>query len=150
MQKREQLARERNERMDKILAKEMKSKEYFKKKYYSCLNRLKAAEKKLSAEDGCEISDFRKILNNRFSQDQADAIIHSHKRYPKWSNETLMLGQRLRSACGTSGYEQLLKEKFPLPSIRTLTRHAESSKLPAGENQEIQKSAEGSSSNVKV
>ena len=42
-----------------------------------------------------------------------------------WSNETIKRALQLRFACGTSGYETLLRQGYPLPSICTLQRHTE-------------------------
>lgn len=135
-QKEEQM-KKKIDAADKQLAKEMKSRINLKRKYDACCKRLETIEKKVSEVNRFEDS-VRKKLSVFLTKDQIDALIYGFKRYPKWSNETLSLGYRLRFACGSSGYTQLLKEKWPLPSIRTLTRKVENFKFCGGElNKEI-------------
>ena len=40
----------------------------------------------------------------------------------KWSRETIEKALRLKFACGKTGYELLLEQGQPLPSIATLRR----------------------------
>lgn len=128
----EELSKKRYAQLEKLFAQEHKSKIYFRNKYYASEKRLQKALEKVSLEENCDISSLREILSKRFTADQVNDIIYSHKRYPKWSNQTLMMAYRLRFACGSSGYEQMLKENYPLPSIRTLTRHVEFFKFVPG------------------
>lgn len=43
-----------------------------------------------------------------------------------------MKAYKLRFACGNSGYQELLNQGYPLPSIRTLTRKLENLKFEPG------------------
>lgn len=56
---------------------------------------------------------------------------------PRWCNNTLIQAYRLKFACGSNGYEELLRNHFPLPSLRTLRRHLENLKLLPGVSNEV-------------
>ena len=43
----------------------------------------------------------------------------------RWSSATVKKALQLRFACGATGYNLLLKQQFPLPSLRTLQRRME-------------------------
>lgn len=43
----------------------------------------------------------------------------------------------MKFSCGTSGYLELLKQRHPLPSLRTLTRRLENLKFRSGLIDEI-------------
>jgi hypothetical protein len=50
----------------------------------------------------------------------------------KWSNDTVTKALKLKFACGSSGYEELLKQNFPYPSVRTLQRRLKRLKFNSG------------------
>eukprot|EP00094_Tigriopus_californicus_P012753 TCALIF_12328-PA protein Name:"Similar to T Transposable element P transposase (Drosophila melanogaster)" AED:0.10 eAED:0.10 QI:0/0.5/0.33/0.66/1/1/3/150/465 len=50
----------------------------------------------------------------------------------RWTNTTIKQGLKLRFACGQSGYDALLKQKFPLPSLRTLQRRTKDISFDSG------------------
>lgn len=60
-----------------------------------------------------------------FHRDQIEALRRPSTRFRKWSNTTVTKALRLRFACGTTGYEELIKHHMPLPSLRTLRRRLE-------------------------
>lgn len=76
-------------------------------------------------------------ISNIFNEDQLCLLSEKYKKMPKWCNGTLIKAYKLKFACGTAGYEELLKVNFPLPSIRTLTRKLESLKFKSGIISEI-------------
>ena len=39
-----------------------------------------------------------------------------------WSNETVQKALQLKFTCGATGYELLIEQGVPLPSVRTLQR----------------------------
>lgn len=71
-------------------------------------------------------------FNKIFNLDQIHLIKSGNKKVRKWSTSTLKTAFQIRFACGISGYEELLRLKYPLPSIRTLTRHLEHIKFNSG------------------
>ena len=50
----------------------------------------------------------------------------------KFTNKSLLKGIRLRLSCGSTGYENLLKQGIKLPSARTLQRRTEHLKFESG------------------
>ena len=65
-----------------------------------------------------ESKAFDKIL----AKDQREALIRGTTRGSKWSDETVKKALALRLACGSTGYEKLIKTGTPLPSFRTQQR----------------------------
>ncbi|XP_059093253.1 uncharacterized protein LOC131888421 isoform X2 [Tigriopus californicus] len=65
-----------------------------------------------------------------------------------WSSETIKRALQLRLSCGISGYETLLQQGYPLPSIRTLQRRTEHIQSDSGgpsEGLEVMKLKENTS-----
>jgi len=54
--------------------------------------------------------------------DQVKALRRKSNRGAQWNKETVKNGLKLHFACGPSGYKELLMQKYPLPSPRTLRR----------------------------
>lgn len=50
----------------------------------------------------------------------------------RWTNKTVRQGLKLRFACGQSGYNALIEQKFPLPSVRTLQRRTQDIEFESG------------------
>lgn len=71
-------------------------------------------------------------LKNIFQEDQMKYLTLGYKKVPKWCSDTLLKALKLRFACGTSGYEEILKLNFPFPSVRTLVRKMENLKFKPG------------------
>ena len=74
---------------------------------------------------------FKKI----FGDDQIQFL--QKGRVKKWSDETIKKGIKLRFACGTRAYEDLIKDGYPLPSVRTLQKRSEHLKFEPGCFEEI-------------
>uniref|UniRef100_UPI00358F37A6 zinc finger protein 234-like n=1 Tax=Myxine glutinosa TaxID=7769 RepID=UPI00358F37A6 len=60
-----------------------------------------------------------------FIKDQLDKLGCTDTRGSKWSRETVRKALQLRLACGATGYELLLAQNQPLPSMRSLRRRLE-------------------------
>ncbi|XP_011874574.1 PREDICTED: THAP domain-containing protein 2-like [Vollenhovia emeryi] len=75
-------------------------------------------------------------LQEIFTNDQITAL-KNNRRVQKWTNETIMKALRLRFACGITGYEELRRQKFPLPGLRTLRRKVENFKFKSGISDDI-------------
>ncbi|KAL7298978.1 hypothetical protein TKK_0008076 [Trichogramma kaykai] len=71
-------------------------------------------------------------LKNIFQEDQLKYLTLGYKKVPKWCSDTLLKALKLRFACGTSGYEEILNLNFPFPSVRTLVRKMENLKFKPG------------------
>lgn len=60
-----------------------------------------------------------------FNQDQLASLTRVSNRGSKWSEETIKKALQLHFSCGSTGYTNLLDQKQPLPSSRTLKRRVE-------------------------
>ena len=101
-------------------------------------NQLNAARKKIQRlEKKVCTSSMNESISKIFNEDQMKFLSNLYKKIPRWCNETIVKALKLRFACGTSGYEELLKQKFPLPSVRTLTKRLENLKFSSGINEEV-------------
>ncbi|XP_011167115.1 uncharacterized protein LOC105200996 isoform X2 [Solenopsis invicta] len=115
----EEQLREINKKLDlanKIILKSNKSNNVLKKH----IKRLTTMKNNLKHHVSLE-SALKKIFND----DQLEALTRRSTRGHMWSNDTIKKALRLKFFCGSSGYQQLLKEKIPLPSERTLQRKLE-------------------------
>lgn len=65
--------------------------------------------------------NIEKILNN----DQIEMLCQPSQRCSKWSKDTLKRALRLKLSCGSSAYNEILRQGIPLPSERTLRRRLE-------------------------
>lgn len=76
---------------------------------------------------------YRKAVSKIFNEDQLRALFKNKKgRIRNWSNETIQRALKYKFACGVSGYEELLRQGIPLPSLRTLSRKLEDFKFQPG------------------
>lgn len=120
------IADERFERMDKLLLKQLKLNDTMRKKLISVNHKLKQLAKE-------EKIDHKTFLTDVFTDDQIRALELRHSN-PKsitcWSHKTMMKAIKLKQECGTRGYEELLRQKMPLPSIRTISRWCTARNIP--------------------
>lgn len=100
---------------------------YIKKKIAKLLKELQKANKKVIQ------SSLQERLSNIFNEDQINLLTRQYKKIPQWCNKTLVNAYKLRFTCGSAGHTELLRQKFPLPSIRVLTRKLENFHFTAGE-----------------
>ncbi|XP_025152496.1 uncharacterized protein LOC112588109 [Harpegnathos saltator] len=75
---------------------------------------------------------YKQVLKKVFHEDQIKALLTKHRSTKCWSNITVQRALKLRFACGITGYEELLQQKIPLPSLHTLQRRIENSKFESG------------------
>lgn len=76
-------------------------------------------------------------MSKVFNKDQLVSLSRSSNRGVKWSNETIKKGLKIRFACGSSGYDLLLQEHLPLPSLRSLRRSLECISMEPGVLEEV-------------
>lgn len=77
------------------------------------------------------------ILEDLFHPDQIRSLEIKQtggKNISKWSELTVEKALQLKLACGDSGYEALLRQNFPLPSLRALREKSEHPYLPNDKN----------------
>jgi Transposase protein len=74
---------------------------------------------------GCAVKKFLNV-------DQQKALCRSSQRGSKWSSATVKNALQLHFACGPTGYRVLLSQKYPLPSLRTLSRSIQFVKFESG------------------
>jgi len=74
---------------------------------------------------------YKKALSHIFNEDQIRALFKK-VRIRNWSNATIQRALKLKFACGTNGYEELLCQGIPLPSLRTLSRKLENFNFEPG------------------
>ena len=59
---------------------------------------------------------------NFFNKDQIEAVQKKSTRGWNWSPQTIANALKLKNVCGIAGYEEILRQRFPMPSLRTLQR----------------------------
>ncbi|XP_022101902.1 THAP domain-containing protein 11-like [Acanthaster planci] len=94
------------------------------KMYRTKLQQLKR-EKKTMLKRKARLENHMQKL---FGRDQLEALNRGSMRGIKWSTETIQKALALWQMCGSNGYEYLLIQHYPLPSIRTLQRSMEEHK----------------------
>lgn len=97
------------------------------KKYKAAVKRFSRAEKKKK-----EISHSDVILKKVFNENQIEALRRKTTRGMEWSNESIELGLKLKFSCGSTGYDLLINNNLPFPSISTLNRRLENLKFDTG------------------
>ncbi|XP_071577512.1 uncharacterized protein [Temnothorax nylanderi] len=106
-------------RASKIINKLTKSKGMLVKR----VRRLTCEKEKLIKEM-CHLKQS-KNLEQVFNDDQINTLCRPRGRVGRWSNDTIRKALRLKLSCGSSGYNEILKQNIPLPSERTLRRRLE-------------------------
>lgn len=94
----------------------------YKKKLRYVSDKLKKNEENTSA----------KLLNSVFNSNQIEVLSRKSTRFMKWSHPTIVKALKLKFSCGSNGYEEILKQKIPLPSQRTLRRRLQLLKFDSG------------------
>jgi len=90
-------------------------------------NRLQYVTKKLEMYE-----NNTAILNSVFNSDQIKAMNRKSTKFMKWPNCTITKALKLKFSCGNNGYKELIKQKTPLPSLRTLRRRIQNLKFEPG------------------
>ncbi|KAK9670798.1 Transposase protein [Popillia japonica] len=73
-----------------------------------------------------------KLLRKVFGEDQILALNRKSTKFMKWSNTTVQNALKLKFSCGNNGYQELLRQNMPLPSLRTLRRRMQHLKFDSG------------------
>jgi hypothetical protein len=117
---------ERFDKMDKLLLKQLRLNNALRKK----LNLMNHKIHQLIKEQN---SDYKAFLADVFTEDQIRALELRHtnpKSITAWSHKTMMKAIKLKEECGIRGYEELLNQNMPLPSIRTISRWCTARNMP--------------------
>lgn len=86
---------------------------------------IQAKNKIRRLEQEVRTNQSRISLHGICNGDQINVLNKTYLKVPRWSEETLVNSLKLKFACGSTGYKELLKQNFPLPALRTLTRRLE-------------------------
>ncbi|XP_071637757.1 uncharacterized protein [Temnothorax longispinosus] len=70
-------------------------------------------------------------IKNMLSDTQLKLLSGEFIKVPKWCNNTIQKALKIRFACGSSGYEEVIRH-FPLPSLRTLNRKMQNIQFDSG------------------
>ncbi|XP_039312594.1 uncharacterized protein LOC105194131 isoform X9 [Solenopsis invicta] len=65
---------------------------------------------------------YKKALESVFTDCQIKALFAEKRCVRMWSHDTIKRALQLKFACGTNGYEELIRQGYPLPNLRTLQR----------------------------
>lgn len=117
---------ERFEKMDKLLLKQLKLNNALRKK----LNVMNHKLQQLMKE---QVNDYKEFLKDVFTDDQLRALELKHinpKSITAWSHKTMMKAIKLKQECGSRGYDELLNQNMPLPSLRTISRWCTARNMP--------------------
>lgn len=71
-------------------------------------------------------------LNNIFNSDQIQYLKTGNARGQAWSADTMKNALKLYMACGTKGYEEIIRQNLPYPSVRTIHNRLRNIKFSAG------------------
>ncbi|XP_011686833.1 PREDICTED: uncharacterized protein LOC105449358 [Wasmannia auropunctata] len=99
-----------------------------KKKHKRLQREYRTKIRKLQQEVGIQ-KHVSSALKNLLNNDQIKMLGCEYKKMPKWCDSTLVKAYQLKFSCGQSGYKELLKHGFPLPSLRTLNQKLENLKF---------------------
>lgn len=105
---------------------ELKAENLFKKKKVKrLLEKCRLYEQKLKRRNPGK-------LENIFNKDQLEYLESSNCRGSSWSDKTIEKGLKLYLACGSTGYDELRRQKLPYPSRRTLQHRLAKLKFKPG------------------
>eukprot|EP00094_Tigriopus_californicus_P013209 TCALIF_12775-PA protein Name:"Similar to T Transposable element P transposase (Drosophila melanogaster)" AED:0.19 eAED:0.30 QI:0/-1/0/1/-1/1/1/0/813 len=84
-----------------------------------------------------ENDQMSQTLQKIFNPDQIDALTRPSGRIRQWTDSTTKKAMHLYFTCGTNGYELILKQGWPLPSISTLNRRMQAIRCEPGTLEEM-------------
>jgi hypothetical protein len=99
-------------------------------------NELRAAKAQIATLKK-QIVNLEEKFKVMFAEDQIHVLKYGNHRGKEWSDETIQKSLKLYMACGTKGYEELCRQNFPLPAIRTLQHRISSLKFEPGVLEDI-------------
>lgn len=115
-----------------LIGKLQRSRMSLRKSVYRLKDRNKKLTKRIRYLE--TVNNVTKIWN----RDQMKALhVKKSARNHKWCSETIRKALRLRLSAGVAGYQELLDQGIPLPTIRTLRRRCEHLKCEPGICEEI-------------
>lgn len=106
-------------------------------KLQTCKRQLRKVKRrtKLLEENICSLKG-ENLFSRIFNEDQTVALrkMQAKKttKFIKWTNSTVTKSLKLKFSCGNNGYQELLKQGYPLPSVRTLQRRLQTLKFDSG------------------
>ncbi|XP_067929649.1 uncharacterized protein [Watersipora subatra] len=98
--------------------------EQLKRKVIDLQKRLNQAQKEKRAGEA-KLRQHEIKMRMLFNKDQLSALSRRSTRGLACELETVIKSLKLRFACGTTGYTELLTMAFPLPSIQTLQQRVQ-------------------------
>ncbi|XP_057673650.1 uncharacterized protein LOC130904720 isoform X2 [Corythoichthys intestinalis] len=85
------------------------------------LKRKLRHEQRLRRSMANERTVMQKKMMTVFNNNQIENMSKSSRSF-KWSRDSYRKALKLRNACGKTGYQELLRQSYPLPSLRSLRR----------------------------
>ncbi|XP_012143761.2 uncharacterized protein LOC100879234 [Megachile rotundata] len=117
---------ERLLRLEKVLEATEKSRLRFKKELYAAKRRIKTLENKIiSLQRNAGSEKLNESVSEILNNDQIKVLTKTYKKVPRWcnkANKQITNTYKLRLACGTTGYKEILHQNLPYPCIRTMTK----------------------------
>lgn len=114
--------------------------EIIKKQHLRMINmrrKMKALRKTIGTLQTKFNNKYKAVLNSVFTDDQIQALFTKKRSIRNWSHKTVYRALQLKFVCGNNGYEQLIQQGYPLPSLRTLRRRLEDFKFEPGISKEM-------------
>lgn len=119
--------RSRLDKLEKLYTSSEKARIRCAKNLNTAKEKIRRLEKTVSTDKLNE--SLSKILNEGL----ISILTQGYKRVPRWCNKTFLNAYKLRFACGTSGYEEISRQGFKFPCVRTLTTKMENQKFKSSE-----------------
>ncbi|XP_015186050.1 PREDICTED: THAP domain-containing protein 5-like isoform X2 [Polistes dominula] len=110
-----------------LLSRNLKTIKIIKTQHKKSRNQYKKQIKDLQ-QKVCRSNSLQNRIYSIFNEDQVKLMTGMRKKTPKFLNTTLDQSYKIKFACGLSGYKELRKQGYPLPSPRTLNRGIENPK----------------------
>lgn len=102
-----------------------RNREIIKKQHIKILNmrhKMKNLRRKVQTlETKIKNDKYKKALVSLFNDDQIETLM-TKKRNKNWSHETIQSALQFKFVCGRNGYDHLVEQGYPFPSLRTLRR----------------------------
>lgn len=93
--------------------------------------KLRIAQRKILTLNK-ELQTISKNVKRLFGEDQLHYLKHGTMKGRQWETNTIKKALQLYLTCGTTGYESIKSQHYPLPCIRTLQKRMESFKFESG------------------
>lgn len=111
---------ERLLKLEKVLEATEKSRLRFKKELYAAKRRIKTLENEIiSLRKNADPDKLNESVSEILNDDQIKVLTKTYKKVPHWCNKPLTNAYKLRFACETSGYKEILRQNLPYPCTRT-------------------------------